>query len=199
MDFKKHLESAWHMTLKHIASLIIMTLVMFILSFVTLGILAPVLMAGYMQAILLMVRDERVPTVQDLFSQMRLFLPLLGFSIVVAVILMVGFLLLFLPGLILSLGLIFACLYMLPLMTDKQLGVIDAVKQSWQMAVKDNATDHIVIVILFVGLMTIGGSVFIGSLFTQPFATVFLISIYLERTQNSPSGKNSVPPIPPVS
>ncbi len=47
MNFKNHLETAWNQTLQFIAPLIFMTLVMFVVSSLTLGILAPVAMAGY--------------------------------------------------------------------------------------------------------------------------------------------------------
>ena len=181
MDFKAHLEKAWNLTLKYIAALILMTLVMLTISVFTLGILAPVMMAGYMQAIILMVRNGREPRIQDLFSQMRLFLPLLAFSVVVFIAILIGFFMLVLPSLVIAIAVTFGCLYMLPLMTDKQMGLLDAVKTSWQMAVQESVTDHIVVVILFIGLMAIGSSVFIGTLFTQPFATVFVISVYLER------------------
>lgn len=196
MDFKKHLETAWTLTLKHIVALILMTLVMMVLSVATFGILSPVMLAGYMQSIIIMMRTGREPTIGDLFSQMRLFLPLLGFSIVVFIVVMIGFALLFLPGLVISLFITFACIYMLPLMTDKQLGLTDAVKTSWQMVTKDNVADHIVVVILFVGLIAIGSSVFVGTLITQPFATVFLMSVFLERSQAA-SGAPPAPPTPP--
>lgn len=192
MDFKYHLEKAWHSTLQHLVPLIFMTLVMAVLGFLTLGILAPVLMAGYMQSVLLMLREEREPKIQDLFSQMRLFLPLLGFSAAVFVAVMIGFMLLVIPGLAVAAFVSFACIYLIPLMTDKELGLIDAVKESWKMATGDNLLEHIIVVILFLGIGAIGGSVFIGWLFTQPFATVFLLSIYLQRT-----GRGAAPQPPP--
>jgi hypothetical protein len=185
MDFKKHLEKAWNITLKNLVMLILMTLVMMVVSFFTLGILAPVITAGYLQAIIELIRSGREPRMEDLFSQMRLFLPLLAFSAITTIVILIGFALIMLPGLLVALAVAFGCLYMLPLMTDKQMGLIDALKTSWQMAVKENIAEHIVVVILFFGLMAIGGSVFIGTLFTQPFASVFLISIYLERVENA--------------
>jgi len=188
MDFKKHLETAWQLTLKFIAPLILMTLVMFIVGCVTLGILAPVTMAGYMQAILLMVREGREPKVQDLFSQMRLFFPLLAFGIVVFIVIMIGFMLFVLPGIIVALAICFGCLYMLPLMTDKQMGLIDAIKKSCAMAKQGTILDHIVVTLLFMGISGIGGSVFIGWLFTQPLATVFLLSVYEEKMTQTPIG-----------
>jgi hypothetical protein len=197
MDFKKHLETAWNLTLKHIVMLILMTVISLAVSFFTLGILGPVVMAGFIQSIIQMMRDGREPRIEDLFSQMRLFLPLFGFSVVVCIAMIVGFLLFVLPGLAIALAVTFGCLYVLPLMSDGGLGLVDAVKASWRMAMKDSVADHIVVVILFVGLMAVGSSVFIGILFTQPFATVFLVSVYLERVGSTQPAPAQTPPPPP--
>ncbi len=200
MDFKKHLETAWNTTLQHIVILILMTLAALALSVLTLGILCPVIMAGYTQAIVQLVRDGRAPRIDDLFSQMRIFLPLFGFTIVVCIAILAGLLMFVLPAITVVLAVTFGCLYMIPLMTDKKMGLVDAVKSSWRMAFDDHMADHIVVVILFLGLMAIGSSVFIGTLLTQPFATVFLISVYLERvgqdanavSQRQPSDSNEI-------
>ncbi|MFZ1985737.1 MAG: hypothetical protein WAU91_15060 [Desulfatitalea sp.] len=197
MDFKKHLENAWNLMLKNLVPLILMTLVMTALSVVSFGILASVMLAGYYQSILLMLRNGRTPTIQDLFSEMRLFLPLLVFSIVVFIAMMIGFMLFVIPGIAIVCALAFGCLYMLPLMTDQKMGLVDAVKKSWQMATQGNVADHVVVVILYIGLMAIGGSVFIGFLVTQPFATIFILSVFEERTGGAVSKAPSPPP-PPV-
>ena len=190
MNFKYHLETAWNMTLKFIAPLIFITLVMFLLWFFTVGILAPVTMAGYMHSILLMLRDGREPKIQDLFTQMKLFLPLLGFSILVFIATVIGFMLLVLPGIVISLVISFCCLYMLPLMTDKELGLFEAVKESYTMTTRGVFTDQIVVLILFLGISAAGSAVFIGSLFTQPLATIFLLSVYEEKIKQPPQIKN---------
>lgn len=196
MDFKKHLEAAWNMTLKHIVALILMTVVSLAVSLLTAGVMGPVVMAGFFQSIIRMMREARTPRVEDLFSQMRLFLPLLAFSIVVGLAVMVGTLLFILPGLAIALVATFGCLYVLPLMTDLRMGLIEAVKTSWQMALQESVADHIVVVILFVGLMAVGGSVFIGILFTQPFAMVFIVSVFLERIGTPPAQSAAAPPSP---
>jgi hypothetical protein len=187
MDFKRHLETAWNMTLKHIVVLILMTMVSLAVSLLTAGVLGPVVMAGFIQSIILMMREGRAPRVEDLFSQMRLLLPLLAFSIVVGIAVLVGAMFFLLPGLAIALAATFGCLYVLPLMTDRRMGLVDAVKTSWRMALQESVADHIVVVILFVGLMAVGGSVFIGILFTQPFAIVFMVSVYLERINAPPA------------
>lgn len=198
MDFKYHLETAWNTTLKHIVMLVIMTLLVMVVSFFTLGILGPVVFAGYIQAIILMMRDGREPRIDDLFSQMRLFLPLFVFFILTTIASLIGFSLFVLPGLAIMVALTFGCIYMLPLMTDQGMDIVSAVKTSWDMAFKDSVADHIVVVILYIGLVSIGSSVFVGVLFTMPFATVFLVSAYLEKikARQSEAGSSTPPPQP---
>lgn len=187
MDFKAHLEKAWALTLKYIVPMILMTLVMAVAGALTLGILFPVMMAGYMQSVLMMVRSGREPRIQDLFSEMGLFLPLLGFGLSVCVLVMIGISLFVLPGIVMICGVSYVCLYMLPLMTDRKFSVIDALKESFRMVTSaDNFMDHIITAILFLGISTIGGSVFIGFLFTQPLATIFLMLVYEEKMGINP-------------
>ena len=106
MDFKHHIETAWNLTLGNIVVLIISTLVMVAVSSLTLGIMAPVTMAGYTQSLLQLVRNGREPKVQDLFSHMNLFLPLLAFGFAVFVVALIGFTLV-LPGIIIIVGVAF--------------------------------------------------------------------------------------------
>lgn len=181
MDFKKHIERAWNLTLKHIAALILMTLTMSVVAILTFGILAPVTFAGYINSLLLLMREGREPKIQDIFSQMRLFFPLLFLGIVLFLATLLGFMLMVLPGIIVLLAAVFFCLYTLPLMTDKGLGLFAALKESYAMSMQGNLLDQIIVVILIVGISAIGHSVFIGHLFTQPLATLFLVSIYEEK------------------
>lgn len=191
MDFKRHIETAWNLTLGNVVSLILLTLVMVAVSSLTLGILAPVTMAGYTQSLLQLIRNGREPKVQDLFTHMNLFLPLLGFGIAVFVATSIGFMLLFLPGIIIVVAITFCCIYMMPLMTDKNMGLMDAVKESYSMARHGELVDHLVVVVIFMAITMIGGTVFIGVLFTQPLATLFLLSTYEEKISSTP------PPAPP--
>ncbi|BBO73610.1 hypothetical protein DSCW_10270 [Desulfosarcina widdelii] len=191
MDFKRHIESAWNLTLGNIVSLILLTLVMVAVSSLTLGILAPVTLAGYTQSLLLLIRNGREPKVQDLFSHMNLFLPLLGFGIALTVAVAIGFTLLVLPGILIVVGVTFCCVYMLPLMTDKNLGIVDAIKESYAMGRRGDLVDHVVVVVIFIAISAIGSSVFIGVLFTQPLATLFLLFTYEEKIAGS------APPAPP--
>ncbi len=196
MDFKSHIENAWHLCLKNIAPLILTTLVLSILSILTLGLFTAVLLSGYVYSLLLLIREGREPKIQDLFSHLNLFLPLFLLSILLFLATMIGFKLFFLPGIAVLCMVTFGGIYILPLMVDKKLGLVDAVKGSWEMAVKGNIADHIVVVILFIGLISIGSSVFIGTLFTQPFATILVLSVYIERVDGYGTIKPTAPQAP---
>ena len=152
MDFKRHIETAWNLTLGNVVSLILMTLVMVAVSSLSLGILAPVTLAGYTQSLLQLMRDGREPKVQDLFAHMNLFFPLLGFGIAVFVATTIGFMLLFLPGIIIVVAITFCCIYMMPLMTDKNMGIVEAVKESYAMGRRGDLVDHVVVVIIFMAI-----------------------------------------------
>ncbi len=181
MDFKQLIQRSFNLTLANIVALILLTLLLIAISTLSLGLLAPVASAGYMHAIILMVREGREPRMQDIFSRMRLFLPLLGFGILATIIIFIGYALLVLPGIILAVGITYICLYMLPLMTDKKMPLFDAIKESYRMTTTGSLTDNVIVAVLFIGVVTLGGSTLVGTLLTQPFATVFLAVVYEEK------------------
>ena len=188
MKIKNHLEAAWDLTLEFIAPLIIVTLVMFAIWFGTLGILAPVTLAGYTHSLLRMSREGRDPRVKDLFSHMNLFLPLFGFTILVTVAVLTGFAFLVFPSIIITFLVAFFCLFVLPLMTERNMGLLAAIRRSAAMSIHGSATEHAAVVLITIGLLAVGSSVFIGSLFTQPLATLFYLSVYSEKVLDSSPG-----------
>jgi uncharacterized membrane protein len=186
MDIKHHLEAAWNLTLNNFVSLILISVVMMGVSILTVGIMAPVTMAGYMQSLLEMIRSGREPKVQDLFSHMNMFLPMLAFGAVVFTIIFLGFMAFFLPGVILTGAVAFCCLYMMPLMTDRNLGVFASIKESMAMSRRVALTDHLAVVIVFLVIYMMGRLAFIGMLFTMPLSMLFLLSTYEERINAPP-------------
>lgn len=183
MDFKQLIERSFNLTLENIVALILLSLLLVAISTLSLGLLAPVASAGYMHALIRMVREGREPRMQDVFSHMHLFLPLLGFGILATIVILIGYALLVLPGILLAIGITYTCLYMLPLMTDKKLPLVDAIKESFRMTTTGSLADNIIVAVLFIGVVTIGGSTLIGTLLTQPFATVFLAVVYEEKVR----------------
>ncbi len=183
MDPRAHFSFAWDLWLKNIAPLAIMTLLMFVVATVTLGILAPVLIGGYVHSILRLTREGRPPKMGDLFGQMRLFLPLLVFGLALFVVAAIAFSLFFLPGVVLGMVMTYFLMYMIPLMVDRGLPLVEAVKGSVAMVTGQGMVDQIVVGIIFIGLTAIGNSIPLAALFAQPLATVFLMSVYDERVK----------------
>ena len=178
MDIKDHILAAWRIGLDHFIPLVILTLVLSAVSILSIGILAPVAFAGYTSSLLLLMKQNREPKAQDVFSQLRLFFPLLIFTLVILLISAIGFTLIVIPGIVFAIIVGYTCLYMMPLMVDRQFGLIDAVKKSTAIVTTRPVADHVVVFLIFYVLTTIGGSSFIGFLVLQPFATLFLLSVY---------------------
>jgi hypothetical protein len=202
MDFKDLVVRSWQNTLNHIGPLLLITLVQMVLIMVTLGILAPVTTAGYVNALMQVVRDDRKPEVGDLFSQMRLFFPLFLLSILVAVVAFIGFSLLVLPGFAVLAFIAFAAFYLLPYMVDQKLGLFDALKASWQAAMQEPVSEHIIVVIIYVAIMSLGSSLWFAFLITQPMATFIMVEAYNQRVLGNKSGGQSDPDdidMPPAS
>ena len=181
IDFKAHAEIAWQLTLKHVFSLVLLTLVTATVSVLSLGIFAPAAMAGHFYAMLRLVREGREPRLQDVFSQIGLTLPLLMFTLFSALLVTLGYALLVVPGIAIGLAITFFSIYMVPLMTDEALSLGDAIRESYRMATTGGAMDNVLVVIVVVGMWGIGSSVFIGWLFTQPLAGIFLASVYQQK------------------
>lgn len=177
MDIKICLERAWYLTRDNLVMLIAITLVMAVVSALSLGILGPVVFAGYIHSLLLLVRRRRAPRVQDLFARMSLFLPLLVFAVVSSIGVGIGLLLFFIPGIALAVAISFFCLYMVPFMVDYQLGLVDAVRESAHLVLHDFQT-HAVTALIYIGLCWLGSLVAVGWVLTLPFGTIFILQMY---------------------
>ncbi|PIE59972.1 MAG: hypothetical protein CSA32_01315 [Desulfobulbus propionicus] len=200
MDIQQYFVRSWEVFTSFFASLLGLTVVVSVCSFCSLGLLAPVLTAGYINSLLLAMRENRKPELKDAFSHMRLFLPLFGFTLIVAIALLIGYVMLILPGLLMSIALLFFCLYMLVLMVDRDMGIIDAIRKSSEMAMQPPVLEHIAVITIVGILNFLGGSIIFGGLVTAPFSTLFVLSVYeakVVRELPGPETAGNKPPPPP--
>ncbi len=181
MDFKKQFIQCWQLIIAHPIPILINTLLLLGVSIITLGIMAPVASAGYMQSLLEMMRDDRPPEPKDLFANMELLFPLFGLGLVLAVAAGIGFTMFVLPGIVVLLAASFFLLYLLPLMTDQNLGLIDAVKESISMAMEDPVSEQAIVVAIVMALNVLGNSFAIGIIFTLPFSCLYILTVFEER------------------
>ena len=183
MDFKDLIVSSWQKMVDHIGPVLLITFIQLILIIITFGILAPVTTAGYIYSLMRVVDENRPPELGDLFSQMRLFLPLLVFSGLALLAVGIGFFLLVLPGFAVIAFISFAAFYLLPYMVEEKLGLIEALKASWNLAIKPPLSDHLIVVIIYIAIMSLGSSLPFAFLVTQPMATFIMVLAYRNRTE----------------
>ncbi|MBU1195170.1 MAG: hypothetical protein KKE62_04905 [Proteobacteria bacterium] len=178
MDIKYHIETAWTHSIHNLLPVALLSLVAAAVSIFSLGILAPVVFAGYTHSLFQLLKFNREPRPGDVFSQIHLFFPLLLFWVVILIITFIGFTLLIIPGIIFSVIIGYIGLYIIPVMVDKQYGLIDAIQKSISIVTHSQKADHFIIFIIFTALTIAGSASFLGFLLIQPFATLFLLSAY---------------------
>jgi hypothetical protein len=178
MDIAHHIETAWKHCIHNLLPLALLSLSAAAVSIFSFSILAPVAFAGYIYSIFQLLKFNRQPRPGDVFSQLHLFFPLLLFWIAILLITFIGFTLMIIPGFIFSIIISYTGLYVIPIMIDKQYGLLDAIKKSISIVTHSQRADHFFVFIIFTALSIAGGASFFGFLFIQPFATLFLLSAY---------------------
>jgi hypothetical protein len=137
---------------------------------------------GFIRLFLKAARNEG-PQIADLFSGGRYLVPGIIASLLVALGVSLGFLLLVVPGVILSLGWMFTQL----LLVDKNLGPVDAIKESWRITQGEKGGLFlwalVVLGVLLVGVMACGIGLFVAA----PVVGLGTTLIYLDLERRSGS------------
>ena len=165
MDIEVLLKDSWNIFKDNIVAYIIGTLIV-ILGSIFIVTIAP-LFYGLAYMAVRGVKGEKVE-INDVFEGFNHFVKSWIFLIVAGVLLFIGYLLLLIPGIILSILLIYA----LPLLVIRDYSAIDAIKESINLA-KANFTETIVLFIIAMVLSSIGGLIRIGAVLTTPFIMIF--------------------------
>jgi hypothetical protein len=120
-----------------------------------------------------------------LFSGIDRFLPMLGYSMLSGMAVLVGLIFLIVPGVILAIGLSLGQYFLI----DQRQGVIQAMKSSWQ-ATSGNKGDLFLFFLVGGGLTILGlCACFVGVFVTSSVVMAAMAIIYLRR-----SGQGSVDP-----
>ena len=170
IDIGFALKHGWRLFFKDIVPLLLGTLIATALSIVTIGILAGPLFAGLYAMVVSRVRDGRPPEVGDIFSCMDRFWSYFGAAIVL--VLTIGIASITIIG-----GVLLATIwiYAFPLMVDRGMGFWDALGVSYHMVVDGGFWEHLVLIVIFALLNSIGGWAW---LLTTPFTITTIIAAY---------------------
>ncbi|WP_135604959.1 YciC family protein [Methanococcoides sp. NM1] len=168
MDFEGIFKRSWDVFKENIAAYVVATLIAFIGSIFIVTI-AP-LFYGLAYMAVKGMGGEKVE-INDLFEGFNNFVKSWVFFILFAIIVGIGFMFLVLPGIVLSILMIYA----LPLLVIRGYGVMDSIKESIEIS-KNNFVDTLVLAIILWVISAIGGMTYVGSLLTTPFYFLALVA-----------------------
>jgi hypothetical protein len=170
VDIGDALRGGWRLFTREIVPLLLGTLIATGLSIVTLGILAGPLFAGLYAMVIGRVRDGRPAEVGDVFSCMDRFWSFFGGAVVLFLIFLVTSWTIVVPIVLWTIW-----LYVWPLMVDRKMGFWDALGESYHMVVDNGFWEHLVLVVIFALLGSIGGWAFV---LTTPFTIAATVAAY---------------------
>jgi hypothetical protein len=180
VDFAGLLGDAWKKLVAEIVPLVIFTLLGMVLSITI--ILIPTVMGGWARSVLAYVREGEAPDVSELWN-FEDYLPILLLVVLGSIGLAIGYSLLFVPGVILNVW----WLYTLFFLVDRKMGVIEAFGASKAAVSETGFVNHFVVLVIATAVSLIGGSLWVGALFTTPFTILFLALVYVDLPQHESS------------
>ena len=175
MRIQQHLGRAFVVFFKYPWDFILSSLVAIVLSCATLGILAPVMWLG-MGDMFLRANDGVKPSVEDLFKHLNKTLMLDILSLIIGLSVMIGGILLLIPGLIVAALWIYAPYYM----AHKESGIMESLKLSSITANKHGLFAHVAIVVSLGLVLSIGFNTIIGAFVAYPLCAGFTAFLFGE-------------------
>jgi hypothetical protein len=194
MNFQAYLEDTYRIIKEEPVVLILGGLLVQLLIVFSLGLLTGPLAGSYTLLVILYLREDRKPVFNDIFSGLQQFTKLFPYFFVLLLILF-GFMLLILPGLIFATWWI----YVLPLMVDREMSFTDAMRLSMNKVNETGFLMHLVFLllisvipmILFDFLSTLLPLLFLLKIFLPPLQAGCLASLYIDQFKQKEPEDNS--------
>jgi uncharacterized membrane protein len=186
-SIRESLSSAWKLFTQHwmvlVGAMVLMAIIQSFPGYLMgdknpvaqiLSYLISIFLSAGMMRIYLDATDGKMPDLKDLFSQGSLFLKALFASVIMWIAIIVGLILLIIPGVYIATRLFFVMAFVI----DKGLGPIEAIRASW--ALTEGQLLHLVkLWLTFVGILILGAlALIVGLLVAVPVATLMLTIVY---------------------
>jgi len=179
MDIVKAFTDAFNIYIKNFIIIILATLVAMVLGMFTLGLLYLPLLVG-VQMLFVKAKRGQPLVFAEIFSPIKRFFALFFGSIWMAILVIIGIILLIVPGLIWASWWIFMMLFIF----DKQMGIGAAMRASKDVVRKNNVWLHLLLIILACVVAQIGIYAFrVGYLFTLPLAMGAIACAYADEAK----------------
>ena len=174
MDFAGLLTRTWEKFVAEIVQLVLFGLLGTLLCLTI--VLIPTVVGGWFRGILGYVRNGQAPEFDELWN-FDDYIAILMLLILGGIGATIGYMLLFIPGVILSVLWLYSMFFLL----DRDMGVIEAFGASKDAVIESGFINHFVVLLIVSVLGVVGGSLSgVGTIFTTPFAIVFMALCYLE-------------------
>jgi len=175
MDIVKAFIDAWKIYMANFVTILLAALAVMIIGTVTLGLLYIPLLVGLQMLFIKAKRGEAVQ-LNDIFAPVKRFFG----SIWIALLVVLGLILLIVPGLCWLSWWMYALLYIF----DKNLGIGAAMRASKEVVRKNNLWAHLFLIVLASVVSQLGFRVFgIGALLTMPLGMGALACAYAEEVK----------------
>ncbi|MCD4806289.1 MAG: glycerophosphoryl diester phosphodiesterase membrane domain-containing protein [Methanococcoides sp.] len=168
MDYEDIFSRSWNAFKGNVAAFIVATIIV-VFGSIFIVTIAP-LFYGLTYMAVKGLRGEKVE-INDVFEGFNRFVKSWVLLLVSVILIGIGYMLLILPGIILSILLI----YSFPLLVIKDYGAMDAIKESIDIS-KQNFVDSLVLFIIVAIISTIGGVTYLGTFVTTPIITLALVA-----------------------
>ena len=184
MNFQLYLEDTYRIIKDEPVVLILGGFIVQLLTILSMGILAGPLMGGYFLLIIYYLRDNKKPSFNDIFSGLQQFGRLFPYFLILLIIL-IGFMLLILPGLLFATW----WLYVLPLMVDRKVSYSEAMRLSMDKVNETGFFMHFVFLLLVTVipmvllnfLSTVIPFLFVLKILLPPLQAGCLASLYIDQ------------------
>ena len=177
------LSESWNVFKDDVVLYVIASLLVLVVSAVSLGLLSGPMVVGFIKLVDKRIRGE-AGTATDVFDGFSHFGASFIATILIAIGVFVGFLLLVVPGLIFAI----ATAFTFQAIALDDAGATAAMGQSYTL-IKENLAPCVVLLVIVIVLSAIGGSVIFGSLLTTPFC---LILMTLKRNHPGIPGEDHI-------
>jgi len=184
MNFQGYLENSYRIIRAEPFILILGGLLIQLVNSVTLSLLYGPLFGGYMLMVLLLLRDNRKPVFNDLFTGFQFFRLLFPYCFILLAKI-IGFMLFIIPGLLFSTWWI----YVLPLMVDRKIRFGEAMRLSSDKVSETGFFIHLVFILLVYVIPVVILQILVNlipflmflTLLLLPFQAGCMASLYLDQ------------------
>jgi len=166
------LSESWALFKDDLVLYIVATLLVFVISAVSLGLCAGPMFVGFIKLVRKRMRGEE-GTATDVFDGFSEFGASLIAMILIGIGVVIGSLLLVLPGIIFG----FITAFTFHAIALDGLGATAAIGQSYTL-IKENLAPSLVLLLIVAVLNAVGGSIIFGALFATPFSLIVMTIAY---------------------